>query len=589
MKKPLLCLVSGLLLQITVAAAQTITEFPLPPPDEKNLEEIVAGPDGNLWFTEVDGNRIGKITPSGTITEFPLPHTSSVPHGITLGPDGNLWFAEESGNRIGRITTSGEITEFTVPQPASGPHTITQGPDGNLWFTEENSNKIAKITPDGVVTAFSIPTTASSPRGITAGPDKNIWFVEAAASKVGRITPAGAISEFNLPSGSSPLRIAAGPDGNLWFTEFERNRIGRITPAGAITHFEIPTSDAGPSGITAGPDGAMWFTENIHHRVGRITTAGIITEINLVPDAEPDGIALGRDRNVWFLEGGQDRQMIGRVNVVNACGDPDGALCLSGGRFQVTTTWRKSNGDSGTGHAIGLTDDSGYFWFFSAPNIELVVKTLNGCPINQNFWVFGGGLTNVEVHMTVRDTVTGEVQEYVNPQSTAFQPVQDTGAFATCSGGSAPTAGMELASSSQEAGGAATADFEGQAAWESFPSSASATCFPSSTAMCLNGRFKVEATWQKSNGTTGPGRVVQLTPDSGYLWFFSPNNVEMILKVLNACSFSSHQWVFGGGLTDVRVDLKVTDTQTGDIKTYTNTLGTAFAPIQDTSAFDNCP
>jgi streptogramin lyase len=584
-------LASGLLLQAAFGAAQTVTEFLLPPPEEKNLEEITAGPDGNLWFTEVDGNRIGKITPSGVITEFPLPHADSVPHGIAAGPDGNLWFAEERGNRIGRISTAGEIVEFALPQSNSGPHTITAGPDGNLWFTEENGNRIGRITPDGIVSVFSVPTSGSSPKGIAAGPDGAVWFVETVAHKIGRITTAGAITEFGLPNGSQPLRIAAGPDGNLWFTEFGTNKIGRITPAGAVTHFAIPTPGAGASGITAGPDGAMWFTEGDHHRVGRVTPAGVITEINLAVDAEPDGIVTGRDRNVWFLEGGLDRQMIARVNIPNACGDPDGALCLSGGRFQVTTTWRKTNGDTGTGHAIGLTDDSGYFWFFNSSNIELVVKTLNACGINQHFWVFGGGLTNVQVHMTVRDTVTGDVQEYDNLQSTPFAPIQDTSAFAACSP-SSPTAGARPELTviwPVENAEAVAPDWEVLASVETPAAAQVSSCVPSSTAMCLNGRFKVEATWRKTNGDTGPGRVVQLTPDSGYIWFFSPNNIELITKVLNACSFSAHQWVFAGGLTNVRVDLTVTDTLTGAVKPYVNPLSTPFQPIQDTSAFSTCP
>ena len=66
--------------------------------------EITSGSDGNLWFTE--GNKIGRITPAGSITEFPLPKADSEPLGIAPGPDGNLWFTEFRGNRIGRITTS---------------------------------------------------------------------------------------------------------------------------------------------------------------------------------------------------------------------------------------------------------------------------------------------------------------------------------------------------------------------------------------------------------------------------------------------------------------------------------------------------
>ena len=79
-----------------------------------------------------------------------------------------------------------------------------------------------------------------------------------------------------------------------------------------------------------------------------------------------------------------------------------------------------------------LTDETGYLWFFDAGNVEMVVKVLDACSLNQRFWIFAGGLTNVQVTLTVTDTVKGAVKTYTNPQGTPFQPIQDTGAFATC-------------------------------------------------------------------------------------------------------------------------------------------------------------
>ncbi len=81
-----------------------------------------------------------------TITEFNLPTLNSFPLGITGGPDGALWFTELDANQIGRITTAGAITEFPIPTPGSEPRGITAGPDGALWFTESNVSKIGRIT-----------------------------------------------------------------------------------------------------------------------------------------------------------------------------------------------------------------------------------------------------------------------------------------------------------------------------------------------------------------------------------------------------------------------------------------------------------
>ncbi|HEY4563258.1 MAG TPA: hypothetical protein VIJ36_09775, partial [Thermoanaerobaculia bacterium] len=73
-----------------------------------------------------------------------------------------------------------------------------------------------------------------------------------------------------------------------------------------------------------------------------------------------------------------------------------------------------------------------YFWFFDPANVETIVKVLNGCGLNQRYWVFAGGLTSVQTVITVRDTRTGIAKTYTNPQGTPFQPVQDTSAFMGC-------------------------------------------------------------------------------------------------------------------------------------------------------------
>jgi len=105
---------------------------------------------------------------------------------------------------------------------------------------------------------------------------------------------------------------------------------------------------------------------------------------------------------------------------------------LNKSRFKVQTQWTTSDAQTGAGQAIALTDDTGYFWFFGANSVEIVVKVVNGCIVNSNYWVFAGGLTNVNVVMTITDTQTGAVRTYTNTQGVAFRPIQDTSAFASC-------------------------------------------------------------------------------------------------------------------------------------------------------------
>ena len=82
---------------------------------------------------------------------------------------------------------------------------------------------------------------------------------------------------------------------------------------------------------------------------------------------------------------------------------------------------------------------------------------------------------------------------------------------------------------------------------------------------------------------------MSLTDDTGYFWFFDPTNTEMVTKVLNGCAVNGNYWFFAAGLTNVGVTTLVQDLQSATMKTYTNTSGTAFPPIQDTSAFRTCP
>src|SRR5207244_4298682 len=77
-------------------------------------------------------------------------------HGITAGPDGNMWFADELGGKVGKVSPFGQVVEYTVPTQGR-PSDITLGPDGNLWFTETNYAKIGKITTAGVITEYSLP------------------------------------------------------------------------------------------------------------------------------------------------------------------------------------------------------------------------------------------------------------------------------------------------------------------------------------------------------------------------------------------------------------------------------------------------
>jgi hypothetical protein len=119
------------------------------------------------------------------------------------------------------------------------------------------------------------------------------------------------------------------------------------------------------------------------------------------------------------------------IGAATGCVSSPTTLCLNNGRFAVGATFAAA-GQAGTAQVVPLTPDTGYLWFFSSANVEAVVKVLDGCGVGGHYWVFASGLTNVNVVITVTDTQTGASVKYTNPPNTKFQPIQDTGAFASC-------------------------------------------------------------------------------------------------------------------------------------------------------------
>ena len=254
-------------------------------------------------------------------------------------------------------------------------------------------------------------------------------------------------------------------------------------------------------------------------------------------------------------------------------------LCLGeNGRFRTLVKWQDTAGANGFGASWGLTSDSGVFSYFNADNIEGIVKVLDACDgPSHRYWVFAAGLTDVQTTLWVTDLASREIRVYENPQGRAFLPIQDTEGFDSC-GVSAFGGGADTASQAFDLG-------------TSQPPSTPPTknCPGSSGELCLNdGRFSVRAFYRVAGGPERTAAAVDLTDDSGYFWFFHAANVEVLIKVLDACLFSDRFWVFAAGLTDVEVRLEVTDTDTGQTGTYTNNQGNAFQPIQDTQAFNVC-
>jgi streptogramin lyase len=268
-----------------ITPAGQITEVPLPVPAGNAF--FAFGPDGNIWLgLQTD---IAEITPQGALLhDYAIPSAS--PPGIpdtglivTMGPDGNIWYTEPyTNNLIGRLTPNGQITEFPIPGwvHGEGAANIITGPDDNLWFDAVGHNAIGRVHLDGTMDIFSLPPAPipqDAPRGLTAGPDGNLWMAVAAQTPGGvdqilRVNTAGQLTgQFNVPTPNAfAYGMTVGSDGALWFTEHTANQIGRITTDGNITEMPITTGNHIWGGITSGPDGNIWFSEYSDNHIGEV-------------------------------------------------------------------------------------------------------------------------------------------------------------------------------------------------------------------------------------------------------------------------------------------------------------------------------
>jgi virginiamycin B lyase len=260
------------------------------------LQYLVAGPDGNVWYARSDGVTcfIGRITPTGSRTEFTVFTGEGRFSGLAVGPDGNLWFGISqytvafnfqtfsatllyTGGLLGRITPSGTIQRVSYPFAASYPEGFLHGYDGNLWFVVYRivNGEPAGSGGYGIIdrTGTVAKAAASAVGDAVRGSDGNLWSIDQARNAIRRVTVSGTVTEYTIPTANAQaLDLVSGKDGNLWFAE-ARDKIARITPSGEITEFTITSPGAIIQNLIVGPDGDLWFDEHFappNHNVQNI-------------------------------------------------------------------------------------------------------------------------------------------------------------------------------------------------------------------------------------------------------------------------------------------------------------------------------
>jgi virginiamycin B lyase len=143
---------------------------------------IGIGPDGKtVWFTGKTKGTVGYLK-NGKPVNFQLSNKDAFPIYIAAGADGNMWFTELQASKIGRVTPRGKIDEFRVPTGDSRPIAIIPDPKAKaLWFSEEAGNNVARIDMKGEITEFPVPPARHDPQpayilaGLAFDADGNLW------------------------------------------------------------------------------------------------------------------------------------------------------------------------------------------------------------------------------------------------------------------------------------------------------------------------------------------------------------------------------------------------------------------------------
>jgi virginiamycin B lyase len=220
--------------------------------------DIAIGVDGQtIWFVGKSTGTLGKINPDGTVNHYQLLTVASTPIYISLGPDGNMWGTELVGNKIFRVTPAGVITEFAIPTFNSRPIAIIPAPDGQpfMWFSEENGHAVARIDMSGNITEFPVPRTQSNMLMAGLGFDaQGNLYAESYVNQNDKI-PTG--PDFIVRLNSSILTAQAGD----LFTVL-------------LTRYQVPSTATVFHRIIMGSDGNMYFTELAQDKVGRLIVTG---------------------------------------------------------------------------------------------------------------------------------------------------------------------------------------------------------------------------------------------------------------------------------------------------------------------------
>lgn len=294
-----------------------IREFPLPThvSGTTSWGMVVDNSRGLVWFTEDSTNSIWSFNiATHKFTQYALRSANAFPFGIALDKQGDVWFTEFFVNKIGEITPSGHLTEIPIPlQGYLEPSAIIVDPtSGKVWFTLPGVNSIGSYL-DGKFAFQNLTGFVSLPVGIAEDSQGNIWLTQHGPSFISEFNPTThyfRTISTSIPSyyGSSlPYFDHVDQYGDIWFNEHEGNAMGEFIPSNnTLIEYFIPTRISWAGNISGmltsnlSPSGQPWYTEFFAGKVGTINTeATLDLHLRLVNYTRP--VKLASNSSVSFL------------------------------------------------------------------------------------------------------------------------------------------------------------------------------------------------------------------------------------------------------------------------------------------------
>lgn len=243
-----------------------------------------------VWFTEQLTNAIWSFDMNTQkFTEYALKTTDAFPFNLALDKQGNVWFTEIFGQKIGEITTSGNLTEFPIPLASQylEPSGIAVSSNGTVWFTLPAVGDVASFAA-GKFSFYNVSHVIVDPLGVAIDKNGDLWLTQHGPSFFTEFNPSTGLFRTMSTSIPSPPLSASYPyfdhvssNGDVWINEHYGNSIAVFDPANqTLTEYHVPLGHAFPgdlSGIltmTLSPKNEEpWFTEYFTGKVATVNNS----------------------------------------------------------------------------------------------------------------------------------------------------------------------------------------------------------------------------------------------------------------------------------------------------------------------------